>query len=625
VVGKRLKEINSEGLVRLGGFPLDRYAPDKDNRSFDFDLEFKIYDFLKEIKTDINYRSEYRNNPEWLGNGYMIKDTAKLSDYVSTQVELMTYLTKTKGYDHIKYWTIQNELSTRDDHGAWGKWDSDAPAPGYPFMPNYEWHIREMSEAFDSNDLGFLKLLGPDTYGPQHSRIEKYVLPKMDDVIDIYGAHCYKGGNYGSGLKVYELNWNNPDIYQKLLAYNKKIMNGVGQKDKEFIWAEFDNFTADDIPATPKPLKVRGGNETPELGIYQSEFILAALNSGMSGAIKWMLYDAEYSMKYNKTGSFADSIEEWRTRPHYYGLSLLTRYFRKNSSVFEVNSSDPLVYTAAIQNNIDKTYAIAVINRNLTSRSLTINLEGSSYSGDVRVFEFNTADDFPLTVNGDLQRFKEQLSVDNGIFSTTIPPYAMLVITNEFDETLPAAVQNVFPLSSTGPATTTWSANSEPDLVYYKIYRGETADFEPSKEKQIGSTIALSFRDNSFNDGQEYYYQVNAVDKYGNESGIIYNGYNDTTTIAESKAIAPELRVFPNPVKIDDSFFIKGTAFIDERMVEMKISDCSGKLIFKKLISTYILEEDGIEISSTNLLKPGIYIISLTGSDHTINYKIQVI
>lgn len=135
MVGKRLKEINSEGLVRLGGFPLDRYAPDKDNRSFDFDLEFKIYDFLKEIKTDINYRSEYRNNPEWLGNGYMIKDTAKLSDYVSTQVELMTYLTKIKGYDHIKYWTIQNELSTREGDGAWGKWDSDAPAPGYPFMP----------------------------------------------------------------------------------------------------------------------------------------------------------------------------------------------------------------------------------------------------------------------------------------------------------------------------------------------------------------------------------------------------------------------------------------------------------------------------------------------------------
>jgi fibronectin type 3 domain-containing protein len=67
-------------------------------------------------------------------------------------------------------------------------------------------------------------------------------------------------------------------------------------------------------------------------------------------------------------------------------------------------------------------------------------------------------------------------------------------------------------------ATLTWTANSEPDLKEYRIYRSETASKGYVK---IGQTTTTKYEDNFTvpdNKAKTYYYVVTAVDDSGLES-----------------------------------------------------------------------------------------------------------
>ncbi|MHA4846700.1 hypothetical protein ACX0G7_21215 [Flavitalea antarctica] len=63
-----------------------------------------------------------------------------------------------------------------------------------------------------------------------------------------------------------------------------------------------------------------------------------------------------------------------------------------------------------------------------------------------------------------------------------------------------------------------WKANTEKDFCYYRVYRGNRANFKLSKASQIVSTIGTSFTDKESTIG---FYRVTAVDKYGNESEAV--------------------------------------------------------------------------------------------------------
>ncbi len=63
----------------------------------------------------------------------------------------------------------------------------------------------------------------------------------------------------------------------------------------------------------------------------------------------------------------------------------------------------------------------------------------------------------------------------------------------------------------------TWTANSEPDLASYAIYRNASAGFVPSAASYIGSSATASFTDNA--GGPADYYRIAAVDVSGASSG----------------------------------------------------------------------------------------------------------
>jgi fibronectin type 3 domain-containing protein len=98
----------------------------------------------------------------------------------------------------------------------------------------------------------------------------------------------------------------------------------------------------------------------------------------------------------------------------------------------------------------------------------------------------------------------------------------MVVYTTCYDEDLPADIRGlkIEKMQENGRerALLTWEPNTEKDFCYYRIYRSEKPDVEISPRREIGTTIANSFKDISVHNLPEYYYHVVAVDQSGNAS-----------------------------------------------------------------------------------------------------------
>jgi hypothetical protein len=62
-----------------------------------------------------------------------------------------------------------------------------------------------------------------------------------------------------------------------------------------------------------------------------------------------------------------------------------------------------------------------------------------------------------------------------------------------------------------------WTANSEPDVASYAVYRDASASFVPSATSYVGSSATASFTDNA--GGPADYYRIAAVDMSGASSG----------------------------------------------------------------------------------------------------------
>src|SRR5215813_5982390 len=65
-----------------------------------------------------------------------------------------------------------------------------------------------------------------------------------------------------------------------------------------------------------------------------------------------------------------------------------------------------------------------------------------------------------------------------------------------------------------------WPLNAEPDVVGYSIYRTEDENAPPEKWIKLNQELykTASFRDERVQVGKRYFYQITAIDAYGNES-----------------------------------------------------------------------------------------------------------
>ena len=94
---------------------------------------------------------------------------------------------------------------------------------------------------------------------------------------------------------------------------------------------------------------------------------------------------------------------------------------------------------------------------------------------------------------------------------------AAIVAHDTFPPAVPSALQAVFSGDGQKPfIDLTWNANTDADLIGYKIYRRDGS----GQSARINTELvkAPAFRDAGVSSGQTYFYSVAAVDARGNES-----------------------------------------------------------------------------------------------------------
>jgi hypothetical protein len=107
-------------------------------------------------------------------------------------------------------------------------------------------------------------------------------------------------------------------------------------------------------------------------------------------------------------------------------------------------------------------------------------------------------------------------SLSNAIEGNDSAPIS-ITVTDTFPPSSPSPVQIA---SIGGIVSLFWPLNAEPDVVGYQIYRADSENTPPEKWIKLNPQLhkTASFRDDKVEVGKQYYYQITAIDTFGNES-----------------------------------------------------------------------------------------------------------
>jgi hypothetical protein len=128
-------------------------------------------------------------------------------------------------------------------------------------------------------------------------------------------------------------------------------------------------------------------------------------------------------------------------------------------------------------------------------------------------FEFGKKYEYALRA---LSTLTNDASVNNAIESNASKP---LTLTPK-DTFSPSAPAPITIASIGGLVSLYWPLNAEADVAGYNVYRSSVENAPADKWVKINPQLhkTASFRDDKVEVGKQYYYQITAVDAYGNES-----------------------------------------------------------------------------------------------------------
>ena len=125
------------------------------------------------------------------------------------------------------------------------------------------------------------------------------------------------------------------------------------------------------------------------------------------------------------------------------------------------------------------------------------------------------------------------------------------------DTTPPAKVLGltVTPISSSR-LDLAWTANTEPDLGHYNIYRGTTAGFavNPVSDTPLAQPTTNSYSNAGLSESTTYYYRVVAVDNTGNIGPLSDEASGTTTDSTAPAKVLALAAIAIDPSRIDLSW-----------------------------------------------------------------------
>ena len=153
----------------------------------------------------------------------------------------------------------------------------------------------------------------------------------------------------------------------------------------------------------------------------------------------------------------------------------------------------------------------AIVNRHKEETEIEVVLDNFKADKKVRMYLYDSAN-VPRSKFAELQEPSALLCACDGTIKLTIPGSSIVMLTTDYTEAKPSPVTGV----KAEDGKITWNKSEDPSHVYYRVFKGETADFAISKENQIASTIAEYCADCDCVAGN--FYKVVSVNRSGNMS-----------------------------------------------------------------------------------------------------------
>ena len=528
VIGKRLRETCAEGFFRNFQFSVSWYAPNEKRRTWE-DARFINYckgiQALKDNDIDVIHTSAFNVNPQWLNGGRLITDPLMQEKFAETVAEGLEYLIRKKGFTNIKAWELTNEMCYGGVRWAGFYYMGDSARVVYTALH------RMVKKAFQKHKLDFLDVRIPGLNNDDAWKWAMNAVPLSDaNQSDI---HWYIKKNKPNNTLKWDIgngtrfpisdnySWDHPREYFHNLAMYKFRVATARAMGRELCVGEFGP-SGDGVANKPEGSSfitmLYGKTGSPMAGVVMAEQTIAMLNAGIKNIQKWCWIDLRFGPKSNfYFGSMKDASGNFETRPDYDAYGLLTRYIRKNSTVYDVEVGDSLLRATAVKNNRDGHWTIVVLNRKGLEAPIEIRFTGEKPSRPLRRFIYDP-NNWERNRFGDLQKHTGVVAVGTEKLTDTVEPNVLAVYTTEYDEEAPAKVKGFTQKKESGGIKLTWQANAEKDFCYYRVYRGTRRNFTPSKTNQLVSTIGTSYVDRESTVG---FYTIIAVDKYGNESPAV--------------------------------------------------------------------------------------------------------
>jgi len=491
VFAKRWRELNPS-FARVND------SPTWDHQ--EMDETFRYLEMMKNTNTEI-YLTSF--------GVQSIHNYPTEADYVKKEAGNIEYLKREKGFKNIQYYCMTNELSL-DFWASMVKNDE---------LDKFKRIHQLFYDEFNRRGLD-IKLLATDASPFQYWPTIEWAANNMDDITGVYGGHHYINSYDLDDLTFYSFFLNKMKWGADLAkSRNKKfIMGEFGPKQGSFFIDSvyYDGMIYNNIP--PEPY----------VGIQLSEAILAQINGGIYASCYWTFCDIpgippnqEFGYRVNKWGLFKWYFDDYTTKPNYYAIGLLTKFFRGPAEVYQVIPSDTLLRVAAIRNLETGSHSIAIINRHHTPKYIRLKMTGASEVRPFRKYIYNP-EDVPFNYFGDLQEYSEKLTLENGQLTDSIPGYSLIVYTTSYDDNPPAAVKGLQvtrkEVDQREAEVLTWDPNPEEDLCYYRIYRSVDENVEIIPRNEIGTTVSTEYVDKRIRSLPQFHYRIIAVDKSGNTS-----------------------------------------------------------------------------------------------------------
>ena len=426
-----------------------------------------------------------------------ISSEEELRGYASDVVNDLEYLLNRGA--NLKYYCCTNELSLSE----WGDMHTD--------MPKYQTYQQAIFNEIKQRGLN-IKMLATDASPVEYWPSLEWAAEHMDDITGIYGGHHYINEHEPANL----------EFYSWFKGRCKWAVDLARSKGKDFILGEFGPAQYQELKYGIRwdTCKYFGTPLEPLAGLQLAEAAMAAINAGVYALSYWTFtdYPDEKGANWiNQWGVFKWLTNDGVTRAPYYSYGLLTKFFRGPATIFEVKTEEEKLRVVALQHDEDKSWSIAVINRNTRNVPLKITLPGAGPTEAFRKYVYDPKH-VPVTEDGDLQEPAGKISIHDGVLADTVEAGSLAVYTTAYRDTPPAAVRGLevarihdtrAPGSSAGSSRLRWTPNSETDLCYYRVYHHGV---------RIGSTIANEFIDSGPGSGHSDGYTVVAVDRSGNAS-----------------------------------------------------------------------------------------------------------